>query len=128
MTIADVISKVDNLKPNHYSVEDKISWLSTLDSRIKTQIIDTHERNHQECCQVIFYGYDSLADMQTELLVGAPYDEMYLRWLEAMIDYHNSDDDRYNNAIMLFNNAYDGYKKYYTRTNMPLSKGNRFVF
>jgi hypothetical protein len=29
-----------------------------------------------------------------------------------MIDYHNSDDDRYNNAIALFNNAYEGYKKH----------------
>ena len=45
-----------------------------------------------------------------------------------MIDYHNSDDDRYNNAIILFNNAYEGYKKHYTRTHMPRSSGNRFIF
>jgi hypothetical protein len=53
---------------------------------------------------------------------------MYLRWLEAMIDYHNSDDDRYNNAIILFNNAYDGYKKHYTRTHKPLGMGKRFIY
>ena len=124
MTIAEVISKVDALKPNTYTPEDKIDWLSTLDARVKSQIIDTHECNDP----TFFYGYDSVADQETELLVPAPYDEMYLRWLEAMIDYHNSDDDRYNNAIMLFNNAYEGYKKYYTRAHMPISKGNRFVF
>ena len=124
MTIAEVISKVDALKPNTYTPEDKVEWLSTLDARVKSQIIDAHE-----CIEPTFFcGYDGLADMETELLVPAPYDEMYLRWLEAMIDYHNSDDDRYNNAIILFNNAYDGYKKHYTRTHMPKSKGNRFVF
>ena len=124
MTIAEVISKVDALKPNTYEPEDKIGWLSTLDHRVKSQIIDAHECNEH----IIFFGYDSLNDMDTELLVPAPYDEMYLRWLEAMIDYHNSEDDRYNNAIILFNNAYEGYKKHYTRTHMPISKGKRFTF
>ena len=124
MTIAEAISKVDTLKPNTYTQEDKVGWLSSLDARVKTQIIDAHECD----TPVLFYGYDSLLDQETELLVHTPYDEMYLRWLEAQIDYHNGEDDRYNNAIVLFNNAYDGYKKHYTRTHMPLSQGNRFVF
>ena len=124
MTIAEVISKVDALMPNNYTPEDKIGWLSDLDARVKTQIIDTHRRNEP----IFFYGYDSILDLETELLVPAPYDEMYLRWLEAKIHYHNSEDDRYNNAIMLFNNAYEGYKKHYTRTHMPLNHGSRFIF
>lgn len=124
MTIAEAITKVDTFKPNTYAPEDKIEWLSNLDARVKTQIIDAHECK----CNIFFYGYDSQMDKDTELLVPAPYDEMYLRWLEAMIDYHNSDDARYNNAIILFNNAYESFKKHYTRTHMPISKGSRFVF
>ena len=125
MTIAEVISKVDALKPNTYTTEDKVGWLSNLDARVKTQIIDTHR--HRE--PIFFYGYDPSLDMDTELIVHAPYDDMYLRWLEAMIDYHNSEDDRYNNAITLFNTAYEGFKKHYTRTHMPISTGGkRFIF
>ena len=124
MTIAEAISKVDALKPNTYSVEDKLGWLSTLDTRIMTQIIETHELDEA----IYFYGYDDPEDLEIDLLVPAPYDEMYLRWLEAMIDYHNSEDDRYNNSITLFNNAYEGYKTHYTRTHMPKSNGKRFVF
>lgn len=124
MTIAEVISKVDALKPNTYTLEDKVEWLSNLDARVKTQIIDAHESEEP----VFFYGYEGELDQDMELLVPAPYDEMYLRWLEAMIDYHNSEDDRYNNAIILFNNAYEGYKKHYTRTHMPISAGSRFRF
>jgi hypothetical protein len=123
MTIAEAISKVDALKPNTYEQSIKINWLSNLDARIKTQIIDAHKcKDH-----IFFYGYDE-NDMDTELLARTPYDEMYLRWLEAMIDYHNSDDDRYNNAIILFNNAYEGYKNHYTRTHMPLIRGSKFIF
>ena len=124
MRISEAISKVDALKPNTYTPEDKIEWLSTLDHRVKSQIIDAHVCTDHIC----FYGYDGIADQETDLLVPPPYDEMYLRWLEAMIDYHNSDDDRYNNAIMLFNNVYEGYKKHYTRTHMPISKGSKFNF
>ena len=124
MTIAEAISKVDTLKPNTYSIEDKLGWLSTLDTRVMTQIIETHELDQP----IYFYGYDDPEDLEIDLLVPAPYDEMYLRWLEAMIDYHNSEDERYNNAIILFNNAYEGYKTHYTRTHMPKSNGNRFVF
>lgn len=123
MTIAEAISKVDALKPNTYSEEDKIGWLSTLDARVMTQIIDAHENNDP----IDFYGYEGLGD-QAELLVEAPYDEMYLRWLEAQIDYHNSEERRYNNSITLFNNIYAAYKRYYTRTHMPMSHGKRFVF
>ena len=124
MTIAEAINKVDALKPNTYTIEDKLSWLDALDHRVKTQIIDTHEQTEP----TFFYGYDDPEDLEIVLLVPAPYDEMYLRWLEAMIDYHNSEDDRYNNAIILFNNAYEGFKTHYTRTHMPKSHGNRFVF
>ena len=124
MTIAEAISKVDALKPNTFEPEVKVDWLSTLDARVKNKIIDAHECNEP----IFFYGYDSLSDQETELLVPAPYDGMYLRWLEAMIDYHNSEDSRYNNAIILFNNAYEDYKNYYTRTHMPLSHGNKFIF
>lgn len=123
MTIAEAISQVNALKPNTYEQSIKVKWLSDLDARIKTQVIDQHKGD----VHVFFYGYDE-NDMDAKLLVSAPYDEMYLHWLSAMIDYHNSDDDRYNNDIILFNNAYEGYKNHYTRTHMPLSCGNQFIF
>lgn len=124
MKIDEVINMVDALKPNAYTQEEKIRWLSNLDSRVKVQIMDAHEDNQH----TDFKGYDDLTKLETELLVSEPYDEMYLRWLEAMIDYTNGDDDRYNNAIILFNNAYENYKRYYTRTHTPLSRGDGFVF
>lgn len=124
MKIVEAITQVDSLKPNTYTQEDKIGWLSTLDTKIKTQIIDAHEGGEN----IAFSGYDSSTDLETQMLVSAPFDGMYLRWLEAMIDYHNSDDSRYNNAIILFNNDYESFKRFYTRTHMPISKGNGFQF
>lgn len=75
---------------------------------------------------ISFAGYDDTTDQKTELLIPAPYDEVYLRWMEAQIDYHNGEYDKYNNAIDMFNTAYTGYQNYYNRTHMP--KGKSFKF
>ena len=122
MKIIEAINQIDSLKHNTYTEADKVAWLSRLDAMVKKHIIDTHEGDEG----VIFTGYDDLTDLQTELLVPAPYDEVYLRWMEAQIDYHNGEYERYNNAIDMFNTAYEGYQNYYNRTHMP--KGKKFKF
>lgn len=124
MTITEAITQVDTLKPNAYSTTDKISWLSRLDGMVKRLIIDTHEGGED----VIFSGYDSDTDMETELLVAAPFDDIYLRWLEAQIDYSNAELNKYNNSILMFNSAFDVFSNYYNRNHMPATGNKRFVF
>ena len=124
MKIIEAIIRLDALKHNTYGQNEKINWLSRLDSMVKKHIIDTHEGGED----VVFSGYDDTTDLQTELLVPAPHDEMYLRWLEAQIDYHNGEYDKYNNAIIMFNTAYEAYQSFYTRNHLPLVRGRRFLF
>lgn len=124
MTIIEAINNNDALIHNTYSQEDKLQWLSSLDRKVKTQILDTH----QGAEDVTFNGYDDDTDLHTQLLVPAPYDEVYLRWLEAQIHYHNDEMDRYNAAIIQYNTAYEAFEKYYNRTHMPIGTGNRFMF
>ena len=122
MTIIEAINRVDALKHNTYTQTDKVQWLSRLDWMVKKHIIDTHEGAEE----VSFTGYDDSTDLQTELLVPAPYDEAYLRWMEAQIDYHNGEYGKYNNSIDMFNTAYEGYQNYYNRTHMPLGKSMKY--
>lgn len=118
MTISEAIARVDSLKPNSYSDNDKIGWLSLADGMIKNNIIDTHEGGED----VIFNGYDENTSIDTELIVKAPYDEMYLSWLSSKIDFFNGEYARYNNNITRFNDTLTAYKNYYTRTHMPKGK------
>lgn len=125
MTITEAITQVDALQYNDYPQSDKISWLSRLDGMVKKLILDMHEGGEATA----FNGYDAQTDPETELLVAEPYDDIYLRWLEAQIHYHNGEYDRYNNAILMFNTAYTAYENYYNRLYMPrVPGGNRFVF
>lgn len=118
MKICDAISQIDRLKHNTYSVADKVSWLSRLDAMAKRLIIDTHEGGEE----VPFSGYDDTTDTGTEMLIPAPFDEVYIRWLEAQIDYANAEYDSYNNSIQMFQTAYDQYEAWYNRTHMPIGK------
>jgi hypothetical protein len=122
MTISEALTRVDAVKPNTYSDEDKIRWLSTLDGFVKEHIIDTHEGGER----VVFRGYDETTSLETELLVPAPHDHIYIHWLEAQIDYANDEYDRYENTMDMYNTAYDNFKNYYNRTHMP--KGKKFKY
>lgn len=122
MKIIEAINKIDDLKHNTYSQMDKVGWLSRVDSMVKRLLIDTHEGGEG----VSFSGYTEDTDLDTELLIPEPFDEAYLRWLEAQIDYHNGEYSKYNNSIEMFNTAWTAYSNYYNRTHMP--KGQKMQF
>ena len=116
MKIIEAINEVDSLKPNTYSRSQKVAWLSRVDTMIKKHIIDTHEGAEA----VSFSGYDDKTSVETVLLVPAPYDDLYLRWLEAQIDYYNGEYDKYNNSIEMYNTAFQSYQNHYNRTHTPI--------
>lgn len=124
MTIMDAIYRIDAIKPNSYSQSEKIKWLSTLDGTVKSEIIDTHEGGEG----VVFDGYNENTELSTKLLIPAPYDDIYLRWLESQIDYANGEYGKFNNSIAMYNTDYVAFTNYYNRTHMPISKGKRFTF
>lgn len=122
MTIIEAITMIDSIKPNTYTQAQKIAWLSTLDGLIKAEIIDTHDGAET----VDFEGYGENTDINRPLLVPAPFDEIYLFWLESKIDYWNSELGKYNNSITMYNNAYSAYERYYNRTHMPRGKKRKY--
>ena len=122
MTIIEAINRLDLIKPNTYTQQEKVRWLSALDGIVKANIIDTHEGGED----VVFNGYDEITDISTTLLIPPPYDTVYLRWLEAQIDYNNGEYGKYNNSLVAYNDAYDLYQRQYNRTHMP--KGQKFKY
>lgn len=126
MTIEKAIALIDDYKPNRYTDDDKIEWLSSLDGLVMRQIFETHYLNEEEEARE-FTPYTSDTLKSTELLIPYPYDEeCYLPWLEAKIDYTNGEYVKYNNSIMKFQDAYSDFRNDYTRHHMP--KGNSIKY
>lgn len=122
MTIKDCIDIVDNVKPNQYTIKEKVMWLSFIEAIIINEVLKTHE------------GYDGRYDMfegysedkiSQKLIVSAPYDRLYTQYLKMKIDEENGETTRYNNSAALYNNYMAEYKKYYNKTHMPLDVTNK---
>lgn len=124
MTILEVLAKVNKLKPNGFEQTEMIDWLSTCEWNIKRDIIDTHEGSEA----VEFTGYDGETPTDTVLIAPAPYDELYVRWLEAQVDYANGEIGKYNNSMALYNEAMLSFRNYYNRVHKPLQKNSMKFF
>ena len=114
MTIDQAIDICDRQKPNGYTMEDKIHWLSNLDQMIFDEIIERHEGGPEK-----FEGYADNVNGSTELLADNAYADMYVKWLFAQIDFANAELARYNHSMAMFNALYEAYAKSYTRKHMP---------
>ena len=125
MTIKECIDLVDNVKPNQYSIEDKVAWLSFLDGIIINDVLKTHEGYDSKYDEYDGYSADKLG---TKLIAEFPYDNLYPAYLKMKIDEENGETARYNNSATMFNSYLGIFKKQYNKTHMPLNKNIMRIF
>lgn len=119
MTVSKAVAKTDALRPNDFSLADKIAWLSELDGRIKHEILDTHEGFDD----VSFEGYTP-SNTSVELLVPNEYADIYIYWLFLKMDFVNGEAQRFNNSAAMHNTAWINFANHINRTHMPKSVGS----
>lgn len=122
MKAMDIIDRVDLMEPNQYSPEQKLHWLSTLDGKL---FEEAFRPRHPEMPAPAVYGTG-----QEELLVKPPYGEdIYYNYLQAMIAAENSETQRYNRRMTMFNSVLAEFLNWYNRTEAPVSReGTQFIF
>ena len=113
-TINDVIEKVDKLKPNTYDSKDKFDWINELDGLIFQNIL-----SRAEDTDFTFTPYDYETDIDADVLVQAPYNDIYFYFLSAKIDYNDNEITSYNNNISTYNSYYDDFAAFYRRNHVP---------
>lgn len=144
MKISEAINRTDALKPNQYTPEQKMLWLSELDARIYNDILLTHEDNpFEKAPEEPTEDTDDVADdvveeeetpmfpytdEETTLIAEFPYDCMYISYLQAKIDEANEETQRYQNSAAMFNAQYDDYARFYNRTHMPKQVRKHYAF
>lgn len=103
MTVQEVIDRVDRVKPNAFSDEDKILWLSEIEGKVQTEIF------LKRIDDVVQIG-----SVDDELMVPFPYDSLYDMYLQAMIDFHNREYDQYANTADMYNQKWGDFEMWYT--------------
>ena len=115
MTLSDARARTDALRPNSFTRRQKLDWLSALDGAVTAELINTPEGGEW----VKFEAYTEESAPDTRLLVPPPYEEVYLRYLEAQMDYANGEFDRFNNSNAMYAAAWTAFANYYNRMHMP---------
>lgn len=100
-----VIERIDAIRPNSYSEEIKLAWINDFEETVQKTVMLSPE------IRTLSYP----EDMETELLITAPYDNLYCFYLESMIDYYNREYSNYNNSVLMFETRFTEYKKAYIR-------------
>lgn len=102
-TIEEVITRVNELKPNAFTDRQKTEWINKVETAVQTEIMDL------EPDELTVYDYSR--DHDTELIVKLPYRDIYDFFLMAMIDYMAGDIQSYANSMMMYNAAFDSRAK-----------------
>lgn len=110
MTLSQAIAKADFSKPNIIPTVEKIDWINAVEQNIKSEIIDCRV----DADGVKYDGYNE-AMLSRELIAPAPYSEMYVKYLEAQIDYRNDEIASYNNAMSIYNTLLGEFRNYYNK-------------
>lgn len=116
MTIAQAIQRFDNQRVNGTSFELKVQWLSQLDYKIWAEILEPRGTER-------FEGYTLETPQNKELFAPDTYGELYIYWLNMMLDYVNAEISRFNNSNLMFNRLYKEYCDYVNRTT-PIPQNN----
>lgn len=126
MKLVEALNAIDNLKTNnHYSREQKISWISELDTRVFLDIISTHEQK-KEPKLLSFDGYTPETPEDTVLLIPAPYEKAYLYHMASEIEYWDADYEMHNASAVKFNDIFEAFAAKYNSTHMPLTTKLRY--
>ena len=64
-------------------------------------------------------------DGDMELLVKAPYDNLYDLYIAAHIDLYNRENDNYNDSVTVYEQARHEWQRKYHQTHLPVAPADR---
>lgn len=107
MTAKKAITMADGLRMNAISEEQKYSWLYELEGQV-AEVLETEIPENP-------FPEDA------ELLMPAPYENIYVYYLCAMIDYFQQELNLYANDMTMFNSLFAEAGAWWRRNNRPSS-------
>lgn len=142
MTVAGIIEQYNSEFNNQIDDSVKLGWLKKLEQMIINEVINSHAHDladnnslnlkvsgstlHITKAGSLKDHIDSW-DMDTELLVPEPYDDLYIYFLDQRIALRTNDKSKFNAATTMYNNALLQYQQYFNRTYPTLKREKRLL-
>lgn len=106
MTVREAMKRADALRMNTVSDEQKAAWVYDLDGQLAEMFGEEPTVN-------------SWPEIDTELLMGAPHEEIYQLYLICKIDYYNQEMSLYANDLAVYDAALQEAQAWYRRAHRP---------
>ncbi len=103
-TLKGAIKFTDAIKPNAFTNEQKTQWINEVEGMVQTQVLLIKSPD------IITYTWEP--DEDPELLANPPHDDIYYKYLIAMIDFFNGEYDKYANTVEMFNAAFSEFSRW----------------
>ncbi len=107
MTIETCMNLVDTMMPNGAEPAVKLRLLGEIEGRVRVELLG--ESPDGGC------DFNERTSGGTELRVPHPYDQMYILYMMAMLDFLGGNTARYENSAALFNAVFQSYGKWLKR-------------
>ena len=114
MTLNEAITNFKTLRPNQYSDEQLVRWLSDADQQIYLEVMKWHKDAPED-----MPARYSVEDLDQVLLVPEQYARIYDFYLCAQMDFAYAEIVRYNNDMVMFNTLLSSFADWYNREHMP---------
>lgn len=109
-TVNRVLEKVSRLKPNMMNDNDAADWIMDLNERLIMELHMDPELPRPKAWP---------EDGDVPLAASGPYDDLYIFYVMAMMEYYQREYANYNNSILLFNDRVADFRRHYRRENRP---------
>lgn len=111
MTTLQAIAYLDETTPNRYTIQNKQLWLSAVDTAVAA---------------VLGVEPPTYSGGDESLLLPMPYDQAYLRYMEAQVRYHDGCMDGYRTAMDRYERELAAFRAMHRRGSLP-ERGGRFL-
>ena len=112
MKIQEAINWADEMKPNAFTSNAKLAWLNALEGRIAADVF------LMAPAEIAVLRYTE-EDMEAELLVAPPHDDIYTLWLQAKIDEANGEYNKYVNSMQIYNEHFGNFVRWFASLYEP---------
>lgn len=110
-TTNEILERLDKVYPNAYENPVKAGWIMELNRRLYETVVLPHEGKGE---YEIPAQYPKDGDLP--LAAESPYEELYVIYAMAQMEFYNREGGGFNNSAALYNSLLGEWKSQYHRT------------
>lgn len=119
MTAAGMIEQYNVERPNGVEDSVKLDFLRKCESNLIENVILLYDPKEDDPTPEDWKEYLDTFNMDSELILEEPYNDIYVWYLDQRIAFNNNDTKRYNASARMFDNAFLAFKQKYNREHFP---------